>query len=108
MLVSSTVPGKALLIAFSLPVMALIAPPPFVAQTVGPLECTVWDPNDSYINARTSPNGSSIMAKLPNGSRFVVVGIRDDERGRPWIEFSLRGARSNYVLQSLTKDCKAE
>lgn len=92
-----------------MPAAALVALAlPALAHQRTMLECTVWDPSDSFVNARNRPNGPTVMAKLPNGTRLVVVGISNDDQGRPWINFSIRGARENYVLQSLTTACRAD
>ena len=69
-------------------------------------ECIILDPNDSYANARTTPNGS-IVGPLSNGTRVQVIGELNDPSGRPWseVEFGNAGT-TGYVFKSLLTSCK--
>ena len=69
-------------------------------------ECIVLDPNDSYANARATPNGP-IVGPLANGTRVQVIGELDDPSGRPWSEVRFGSAGSTgYVFKSLLTSCK--
>ena len=65
------------------------------------LECIVLDPNDTYANARSTPNGS-IVGPLANGTRVKVIGELNDPAGRPWSEVSFgTAATTGYIFKSL-------
>ena len=69
-------------------------------------ECIVLDPNDTYANARTTPNGS-IVGPLANGTRVKVIGELNDPAGRKWSEVSFGNAgTSGYVFKSLLTSCE--
>ena len=69
-------------------------------------ECIVLDPNDTYANARTTPNGA-IVGPLANGTRVQVIGELNDPSGRPWSEVRFGSAGSTgYVFKSLLTSCK--
>ncbi len=69
-------------------------------------ECIILDPNDSYANARTTPNGS-IVGPLSNGTRVQVIGELNDPSGRPWSEVKFGNAGTKgYVLKRLLTSCK--
>ena len=70
------------------------------------LECIVLDPNDTYANARLTPNGS-IVGPLANGTRVKVIGELNDPAGRPWSEVSFgTAATTGYVFKSLLTSCQ--
>jgi len=74
-------------------------------KEIGP-ECIVLDPNDTYANARTTPNGS-IVGPLANGTRVKVIGELNDPSGRPWSEVSFGTSGSTgYVFKSLLTSCQ--
>ena len=69
-------------------------------------ECIVLDPNDTYANARTTPNGA-IVGPLANGTRVQVIGELNDSSGRPWSEVIFGNAGSTgYVFKSLLTSCE--
>ena len=69
-------------------------------------ECIVLDPNDTYANARTTPNGA-IVGPLANGTRVKVIGELNDPSGRPWSEVRFGSAGSTgYVFKSLLTSCE--
>ena len=69
-------------------------------------ECIVLDPNDTYANARTTPNGA-IVGPLANGTRVQVIGELNDPSGRQWSEVRFGNAGSTgYVFKSLLRSCK--
>lgn len=69
-------------------------------------ECTILDPNDTYANARTTPNGS-IVGPLANGTRVQVIGELNDPSGRPWSEVMFGNAgTTGYVFKHLLTSCK--
>ena len=70
------------------------------------MECIVLDPNDTYANARTTPNGA-IVGPLANGTRVQVIGELNDPSGRPWSEVSFGSAGSTgYVFKKLLTSCE--
>jgi len=79
---------------------------PVQAQTIyrDPQVCVVWDPQDTYANVRSSPNGAVIDTR-ENGRQIEVVGIAYDEKGRPWVDFVSRGSSGHFILQSLVGRC---
>ena len=67
--------------------------------------CVAWDPNDSYVNVRQSPNGD-ILEKKQNGSQVEVVGVSFDTNGRPWVDIVTRGVSGNsFIMKSLVRKC---
>ena len=69
-------------------------------------ECIILDPNDTYANARTTPNGS-IIGPLANGTRVQVIGELNDPSGRAWSEVKFGNAgTSGYVFKRLLTSCK--
>ncbi len=67
--------------------------------------CIAWDPSDSFVNVRQSPNGK-ILAKKQNGSQIEVVGISYDTKGRPWVDIVTRGVSGNsFIMKSLVRKC---
>ena len=69
-------------------------------------ECIVLDPNDTYANARTTPNGA-IIGPLANGTRVQVIGELNDPSGRAWSEVRFGNADSTgYVFKKLLTSCK--
>ena len=69
-------------------------------------ECIILDPNDTYANARTTPNGS-IIGPLANGTRVQVIGELYDPSGRAWSEVKFGNAgTSGYVFKRLLTSCK--
>lgn len=70
------------------------------------IECIVLDPNDTYANARTTPNGT-IVGPLANGTRVQVIGELNDSSGRPWSEVSFGSAgTTGYVFKKLLTSCQ--
>ena len=70
------------------------------------LECIVLDTNDTYANARRTPNGA-IIGPLANGTRVQVIGELNEPSGRPWSEVSFGSAGSTgYVFKKLLTSCK--
>jgi len=69
-------------------------------------ECIVLDPNDTYANARSTPNGS-IVGPLANGTRVKIIGELNDPSGRPWSEVSFgNSGTTGYVFKSLLTSCE--
>ena len=69
-------------------------------------ECIVLDPNDTYANARSTPNGS-IVGPLANGTRVKIIGELNDPSGRPWSEVSFgNSGTTGYVFKSLLTYCE--
>ena len=69
-------------------------------------ECIILDPNDTYANARTTPNGS-IIGPLANGTRVQIIGELNDPSGRAWSEVKFGNAgMSGYVFKRLLTSCK--
>ena len=69
-------------------------------------ECIILDPNDTYANARTTPNGS-IVGPLANGTRVQVIGELNDPSGRLWSEVKFGNAgTTGYVFKRLLTSCK--
>ena len=69
-------------------------------------ECTILDPNYTYANTRTTPNGS-IVGPLANGTRVQVIGELNDPSGRPWSEVKFGNAgTTGYVFKRLLTSCK--
>ena len=67
--------------------------------------CVIWDPSDTSINVRTTPNGQ-YQGTLLNGTQVEVVGYRNDPQGRPWASIVQRGSSGqSFVMASLTRDC---
>ena len=65
--------------------------------------CRAWDPNDTYVNVRRSPNGELVKA-MGNGTFFMTNGKSDaiaararDDQGREWFLFNGHG----WALASL-------
>ena len=65
--------------------------------------CRAWDPNDTYVNVRRSPNGT-LVKSIGNGSWLETSGRVDqiaarsrDSHGREWTLFNGHG----WVLSSL-------
>ena len=70
------------------------------------IECIVLDPNDTYANARTTPNGT-IVGPLANGTRVQVIGELNDSSGRQWSEVSFGSAgTTGYVFKKLLTSCQ--
>ena len=67
--------------------------------------CVIWDPSDTSVNVRTTPNGQ-YQSTLMNGTQIEVVGYRNDPQGRPWASIVQRGSSGqSFVMASLTRDC---
>ena len=67
--------------------------------------CVIWDPSDTSVNVRTTPNGQ-YQSTLMNGTQVEVVGYRNDPQGRPWASIVQRGSSGqSFVMASLTRDC---
>ena len=67
--------------------------------------CVIWDPSDTSVNVRYTPNGK-YQSTLTNGTQVEVVGYRTDPQGRPWASIVQRGsAGQSFVMASLTRDC---
>ena len=78
----------------------------YKSKQANAIECIVLDPNDTYANARTTPNGA-IVGPLANGTRVQVIGELNDPSGRPWSEVSFGSAGSTgYVFKKLLTSCK--
>ena len=67
------------------------------------ITCRAWDPNDTYVNVRRSPNGELVKA-IGNGTTFMTNGKADtiaararDSQGREWLLFNGHG----WALASL-------
>ena len=67
------------------------------------IACRAWDPNDTYVNVRRSPNGELVKA-MGNGTTFMTNGRADtiaararDDQGREWLLFNGHG----WALASL-------
>jgi len=66
--------------------------------------CRAWDPNDTYVNVRRSPNGA-LVKSVGNGTSFTkgngksepISARANDSQGREWILFNSHG----WVLGSL-------
>ena len=66
--------------------------------------CRAWDPNDTYVNVRRSPNGA-LVKSVGNGTFFTkgngkldpISARANDSQGREWILFNNYG----WVLGSL-------
>lgn len=66
--------------------------------------CVTWDPNDSFVNVRQTPNGK-ILEKKQNGSQVEVVRVLYDTKGRPWVDIVTRGSSGNFIMKSLVRKC---
>lgn len=66
--------------------------------------CVVWDPEDSFVNIRRSPNGQ-VNGRRSNGEQVEVVGIAYDNLGRPWVNSLSRGGDRNFFLTRLVRQC---
>lgn len=49
------------------------------------ISCEVIDPTGTSLNVRSTPNGSNIVTKLPNGTRVIPYKVAYDEKERHWI-----------------------
>jgi len=49
------------------------------------ISCEVIDPTGTRLNVRSTPNGSNIVTKLPNGTRVIPYKVAYDEEDRHWI-----------------------
>lgn len=77
----------------------------YARQTYARQICVAWDPNDSSVNVRQSPNGD-ILEKKQNGSQVEVVGVSYDTNGRPWVDIVTRGVSGNsFIMKSLVRKC---
>ena len=74
-------------------------------QTYARQICVAWDPNDSSVNVRQSPNGD-ILEKKQNGSQVEVVGVSYDTNGKPWVDIVTRGVSGHsFIMKSLVRKC---
>jgi len=67
-----------LFVLFFLPIM----PPQAIAET-----CVMFDPADTGVNIRATPNGR-LINRLRNGRRVTINEIGYDGKGRPWARVS--------------------
>lgn len=54
-------------------------------QSQGSISCVVIDPTGTPLNVRSTPNGSEIVARLPNNSRVIPYKVAYDGQNRHWI-----------------------
>ena len=67
--------------------------------------CVIWDPSDTSVNVRTTPNGK-YQSTLMNGTQVEVVSYHSDQEGRAWASIVQRGSSGqSFVMASLTRDC---
>jgi hypothetical protein len=66
--------------------------------------CVVWDPEDSFVNVRRSPNGQ-VIGRRSNGEQVEVVGIAYDNLERPWVNTLSRGNDGDFILKRLMRQC---
>lgn len=66
--------------------------------------CTVWNPNDTYANIRSSPNGQ-ILSRYVNRSVLEVGETSYDQQGRPWMMVMSEGIQRGYILAAFVRDC---
>jgi len=60
--------------------------------------CAVSDSTGSKLNARSSPNGKKIVAKLKNGTRVFIEDYAGDAQDREWVQIRLTGKKVNKPL----------
>jgi hypothetical protein len=49
------------------------------------ISCEVIDPTGTPLNVRSTPNGSSIVTRLTNGTTVIPYKVAYDEKNRHWI-----------------------
>ena len=59
-----------------------------VGATAARAECIVADPTGTPLNARKTPNGAVVQAKLVNGREVTIISSAVDQGGRPWVYVS--------------------
>ena len=85
---------------FTVLCFCLLTSPAYASQV-----CVAWDPNDSYVNVRKSPNGE-FLKKLENGTQIQVEGVKNDSKGRPWFDIVDRGSAGyTFIMKSLVRNC---
>ena len=91
--------------AFAALFLCLLTSSAYARQTYARQICVAWDPNDSFVNVRQSPNGN-ILEKKQNGSWVEVVGVSYDTKGTPWVDIVTRGVSGNsFIMKSLIRKC---
>ena len=83
--------------------LAVFPPNSFARFEDSQIGCRAWDPHDTYVNVRRSPNGA-LVKSVGNGTTFTANGKIEpiaarakDAQGREWILFNSHG----WVLGSL-------
>jgi hypothetical protein len=66
--------------------------------------CVAWDPKDSFVNTRRSPNGQ-VVGRRTIGTQVEVVGTAYDNLGRPWVNTLSRSLDGHFILKRLVRQC---
>ncbi|TCN32480.1 SH3 domain-containing protein [Sinorhizobium americanum] len=82
-------------------VFLLTEPFPAYAQSIGD-HCVVNDPTTTDLNVRLTPRGKKI-GTVPNGAKFYIQDIRDDDRFRPWARIDSGWVFLNYMKCTSSK-----
>ncbi|MBW4513118.1 MAG: SH3 domain-containing protein [Scytonematopsis contorta HA4267-MV1] len=75
-----------------------VRPPQAPTQTCN--ISVVYDPKDTYVNLRSSPNGQ-VLQKIPNGNKVNIDSSRKDG---DWSFVNLGGSISGYVKNNLLRN----
>ena len=62
--------------------------------------CFVNDPNDTYANLRTSPNGE-LIGPIQNGTTIQIANLVPDTKGRSWAGVNIPDGRFGYIFRAL-------
>ena len=63
--------------------------------------CRIFDPDDSFVNVRQSPEGV-LIGPLMNAKKVIIVDIMKDAKSRDWALIQY-GNRIAFVMRKLVK-----